>query len=118
MKEKSEGALVSLQKTARELGIPVKWLRDQAEAGTIPGLRAGNRWLFIPEIATAAVRALAGDALLIDKSLQSLQSAAQSGDPELIKVAREKLQSNHGDALALVDPDSIQAKKGVPHDSQ
>jgi hypothetical protein len=57
------GALVSLQVMARQLGVPVKWLREQAQAGTIPGLNAGNRWLFCPDVAEAAVRAMAGDAL-------------------------------------------------------
>ncbi|HMO14369.1 MAG TPA: hypothetical protein PKD64_11475 [Pirellulaceae bacterium] len=72
MQKKSDpGALVSLQKMARQLGVPVKWLRDQAQAGTIPGLKAGNRWLFCPDVAEAAVRAMAGDALaglLVDQN--------------------------------------------------
>lgn len=106
-KKQDSGALVSLQKMARDLGVPVRWLRDQAEAGNVPGLRAGNRWLFVPDIATAAVRSMAGDALsglLIDQSLKTFNSAVQSGESEVIKAARKKLQNDAGDELALVDP--------------
>lgn len=111
MQKKSDpGALVPLQTMARDLGVPVRWLRDQAEAGTVPGLRAGNRWLFVPDIATAAVRSMAGDALsglLIDQSLKSFNSAVQSGEPEAIKAARKKLQNDAGDSLKLVDPEDL-----------
>jgi hypothetical protein len=31
---------------ARSLGVPVKWLRAEAQAGRIPGLRADTTWLF------------------------------------------------------------------------
>jgi hypothetical protein len=53
------------------LGVPSRWLREQAEAGKVPALRAGNRWLFVPDIASAAIRALAGDSLaglLVDQN--------------------------------------------------
>ena len=55
--------LLPLRRMAVRLGVPSKWLREQAEAGKVPGLRAGNRWLFVPDVATDAVRVLAGDAL-------------------------------------------------------
>jgi hypothetical protein len=58
---------------ARQLGVPVRWLRDQAKSGKVPGLQAGNRWLFVPDVAEAAVRSMAGDALaglLIERDQQ------------------------------------------------
>lgn len=57
------GELLSLRRMAARLGVPAKWLREQAEGGKVPGLRAGDRWLFVPDVARAAVRAMAGDAL-------------------------------------------------------
>lgn len=58
----SGGDLWPLRRMAARLGVTSKWLREQAEAGKIPGLRAGDRWLFIPDVASAAVRAMAGQA--------------------------------------------------------
>ena len=55
--------LLPLQRMATRLGVPSRWLREQAELGKVPGLRAGNRWLFVPDVASAAVRAMAGDAM-------------------------------------------------------
>ncbi len=55
--------LLPLRPMAARLGVPSKWLREQAEAGKVPGLKAGNRWLFCPDVATDSVRALAGDAM-------------------------------------------------------
>ena len=61
---KIEGCeLLTLRRMAARLGVPSKWLREQAESGKVPGLRAGNRWLFVPDVASAAVRAMAGDAM-------------------------------------------------------
>ncbi|MDG2383564.1 MAG: helix-turn-helix domain-containing protein [Pirellulaceae bacterium] len=40
--------LLSLSRMARRLGVTQKWLRDQADAGKIPSLKAGNRYLFNP----------------------------------------------------------------------
>ena len=61
---KVEGCeLLTLRRMAARLGVPSKWLREQAESGKVPGLRAGNRWLFVPDVASAAVRAMAGDAM-------------------------------------------------------
>ena len=34
---------------ARRLHVPVQWLREQAEAGNIPHLKAGRALLFDPE---------------------------------------------------------------------
>ena len=69
---KIEGCeLLTLRRMATRLGVPSRWLREQAEIGKVPGLRAGNRWLFVPDVASAAVRAMAGDAmagLMVDLS--------------------------------------------------
>jgi len=40
--------LLSLSRLARRLGITQQWLREQADAGKIPCLKAGNRHLFNP----------------------------------------------------------------------
>lgn len=61
MKENRDGELLPLRRMAARLGVPSKWLKEQAELGNVPGLRAGNRWLFVPGAVTDAVRALAGD---------------------------------------------------------
>ena len=55
--------LLPLRRMAARLGVPSKWLKEQAEAGKVPGLQAGNRWLFVPDVAADAVRAMAGDVL-------------------------------------------------------
>ncbi len=38
--------LLSLGQMARRLRVPVKWLREEADAGRIPGLKAGKAYLF------------------------------------------------------------------------
>lgn len=38
--------LLTLARMARRVGVPAKWLRDQAESGSVPSLRAGTRFLF------------------------------------------------------------------------
>ena len=40
--------LLSLSRMARRRGIPQQWLREQADAGQVPCLKAGNRYLFNP----------------------------------------------------------------------
>lgn len=57
--------LLSLSRMARRLGVTQQWLRDQADAGKIPCLKAGNRYLFNPvavqeTLATKAARTLQG----------------------------------------------------------
>lgn len=37
---------VTLSQAARSLGLPVDWLREEAQAGRVPCLRAGDRLLF------------------------------------------------------------------------
>lgn len=48
--------LLSLTRMARRVGVTQQWLRDQADAGKLPCLKAGNRYLFSP---TAVQDALA-----------------------------------------------------------
>ena len=38
--------LLSLVRMARRLGVTQDWLREQADAGKVPCLRAGKRYLF------------------------------------------------------------------------
>lgn len=61
-KKTGGGELLPLRRMAAQLGVPSQWLREQAEAGRVPALRAGDRWLFAPEAARAAVLSMAGDA--------------------------------------------------------
>lgn len=51
--------LLPLRRMAARLGVPSRWLREQAQAGLVPGLKAGDRWLFDPVIAADAVRSMA-----------------------------------------------------------
>jgi hypothetical protein len=52
-------SLKSLRRMAAHLGVPSGWLRERAEAGDIPGLKAGNRWLFIPSAVMPVIAAMA-----------------------------------------------------------
>ncbi len=54
-----EKNLLPLRRMAARLGVPSRWLKEQAEIGGVPGLQAGNRWLFDSEVAEAAVRSMA-----------------------------------------------------------
>lgn len=38
--------LLTLSRMARRLGVPKQWLREQAETGRVPCLKAGSRYLF------------------------------------------------------------------------
>jgi len=51
--------LLPLRRMAARAGVPSDWLREQAEAGKIPGLKAGNRWLFAPGVVVPAIAAMA-----------------------------------------------------------
>jgi len=51
--------LLSLSRMARRLGVTQQWLRDQADAGKIPCLKAGHRYLSNP---VAVQKALAAKA--------------------------------------------------------
>ena len=51
--------LLSLSRMARRLGVTQHWLRDQADSGKIPCLKAGNRYLFNPVAVQEALAAKA-----------------------------------------------------------
>ena len=58
--------LLPLSRMARRLGVPQQWLREQADAGRVPCLRAGTRYLFSAAaaqeaLAVMAARTRAGD---------------------------------------------------------
>ena len=60
MSEQNEArALLPLRRAAKRAGVPSKWLKEQAEAGNVPGLRAGNRWLFLPDAVVEAIETMA-----------------------------------------------------------
>jgi hypothetical protein len=41
--------LLPLNRMARRLRVTVAWLRAEADAGRVPCLRAGTRYLFAPD---------------------------------------------------------------------
>ena len=43
---KRKEILLSLGAMARQLGVTTRWLREEAEAGKLPHLKAGERYLF------------------------------------------------------------------------
>jgi hypothetical protein len=51
--------VLPLNVMARRLRVPLSWLRAEADAGRIPCLRAGNRYLCDPEAVEAALLARA-----------------------------------------------------------
>lgn len=53
--------LLSLPKMARRLGVTQQWLRAQADAGNVPCLRAGSRYLFNPAAVQEALAAKAAN---------------------------------------------------------
>lgn len=57
--------LLPLRRMAARLGVPSKWLKERAEAGEIPALRAGNRWLFRPDVVGPKVAEMAANASVI-----------------------------------------------------
>jgi len=52
--------LLLLRRAARQLGVPAKWLRVEADAGRVPHLRAGGRYLFDLPALTHALAERAG----------------------------------------------------------
>lgn len=52
--------LVPLGAMAAQLRVPQKWLRDEAEAGRVPHLKAGQRLLFDAEVVEALLLKRAG----------------------------------------------------------
>ena len=62
--------LLSLSRQARRLGVTQQWLRNQADRGKIPVLKAGNQYLFNP---TAVAEALAARATETQKRCEDEQ---------------------------------------------
>lgn len=54
---------VPLRRAASALGVPLSWLRLEAEAGRVPAVRAGRRWL-----------------VALERAQQLLQERAERGD--------------------------------------
>lgn len=59
--------ILTLPKMARALCVTAKWLRAEADAGRVPCLRAGKRYLFAP---AAVERALAERAAIERQEVQ------------------------------------------------
>ena len=59
-------ALLPMAKMARRLRVTVAWLRAEAEAGRVPCLKAGKRYLFAP---------VAVEEILADRAAQSMEPA-------------------------------------------
>ena len=47
---------LNLARLARRLGVTQQWLREQADAGHLPCIKAGNRYLFDPEAVDAVLK--------------------------------------------------------------
>ncbi|MCE9591711.1 MAG: helix-turn-helix domain-containing protein [Planctomycetes bacterium] len=48
--------LLNLSAMARLLGVKTKWLREEAGAGRIPSVAAGDTFLFDPDTVEAVLR--------------------------------------------------------------
>lgn len=48
-------ALLPLSAVARQLRVPIRWLKAEAEAGRVPALRAGSQFLCDPSAVEAAL---------------------------------------------------------------
>ncbi len=53
---------------ARRLRVPVAWLREEAEAGRIPHLKAGRTLLFEPETVERVLIARAKRGVLVEEA--------------------------------------------------
>ena len=51
----TEHRVVPIGVMARIIHVPPKWLREEAEAGRIPALRAGDRFVFRPDVVTRII---------------------------------------------------------------
>lgn len=58
-----KAALVSLPDMAERLGVPPRWLKEQAEAGRVPCLRVRRELMFHDATTEAAVLAMAGNSM-------------------------------------------------------
>ena len=44
MRNSLNAAFVPIRRAASALGVPLAWLKREAEAGRVPAVRAGRRW--------------------------------------------------------------------------
>jgi hypothetical protein len=51
--------LLPLRRMAARLGVPCRWLKEQAEIGAVPSLKAGKRFLFSPHAVRCVISAMA-----------------------------------------------------------
>ena len=51
----NDASLLDLARMARRLRVPQNWLRSEADAGRVPCLRAGARYLFAAETVEAVL---------------------------------------------------------------
>jgi hypothetical protein len=58
--KRTDETFLPLHSTAARLGVPIAWLRAEADANRVPVLRAGRRLLFNPEVVKAVLLARAG----------------------------------------------------------
>jgi hypothetical protein len=56
----SSDALLPLGPMARRLRVTASWLRAEADAGRVPCLRAGSRYLFAPSVVERVLTERAG----------------------------------------------------------
>lgn len=61
---------LDLDRMARRLRVPKKWLREHADAGEIPVLRVGGRYFFSERAVLAAIEAKAAKSVM-PKAVQS-----------------------------------------------
>lgn len=47
--------LLNLSRMARRLGVSARWLREQAESGRVPCIKAGVRLIFEPTAVQAEI---------------------------------------------------------------
>lgn len=53
--------LLVLSRMARRLGVTQHWLREQADTGKVPHLKAGTRYLFNPHAVQTALAEVAAE---------------------------------------------------------
>jgi hypothetical protein len=51
-----EPAFVPLGNAARRLGVPLAWLRDEAEQGRVPSILCGRRFMFDVAVVAESLR--------------------------------------------------------------
>lgn len=62
MSDTPDSTFIALRQAASRLGVPIAWLRDEAEGGRVPCLRAGRRLLFNVDQVRSALKERAKEA--------------------------------------------------------